>query len=248
MARFFTRLVEMKRDVRDLKGIEILAIGGATAAALETRGLRVEAVPDDYRAEGLMDLMSGRRLRGTRVLVPRAEAARKLLITGLRRRGAAVDVVAVYRTVPSRAGSAEVRDALRRGRLDLIAFTSSSTVTFFARLFRRGAEAQSAGRGHRPDHGGHGAAGAVPRGGRAARVHRPRPDPRGRPVSQKFPFWNSSSVVIPWPMRARQAARNGLMPALRASRSISPGDPPAATSAAISGVASSTSTRATRPA
>jgi uroporphyrinogen III methyltransferase / synthase len=142
VARFFARLLETKRDVRDLKGIGVLAIGPATAAAVEARGLRVEAIPEDYRAEGLVELMKRRRLRGARVLVPRAAVARDLLIHELRRSGAVVDVVPAYRTTPSRAGAVEVRAALRRGDLDLITFTSSSTVTSFARLFRGRTEAR----------------------------------------------------------------------------------------------------------
>ena len=139
---FFARLLEMRRDVRDLKGITVLAIGPATAAAVEARGLRVEALPEDYRAEGLVSLMRKRPLRGARVLVPRAAVARDLLITELRRRGAVVDVVPVYRTVPTRAGAEQVRAALRQGRLDLITFTSSSAVASFARLFRGRIEAR----------------------------------------------------------------------------------------------------------
>jgi len=109
---------------------------------VETRGLRVEALPEDYRAEGLVSLMRKRPLRGARVLVPRAAVARDLLIRELRRRGADVDVVPVYRTVPTRAGAEQVRAALRQGRLDMITFTSSSTVTSFARLFRGRTEAR----------------------------------------------------------------------------------------------------------
>jgi uroporphyrinogen-III synthase len=47
-----------------------------------------------------------------------------------------VDVAPVYRALPSRAAAGEIRRALRRGRLDLITFTSSSTVISFARMFR----------------------------------------------------------------------------------------------------------------
>ncbi len=142
VSRFFARLAELKRDIRDLKGIEILAIGPATVAAVEARGLRVAAVPEEHRAEGLVDLMGARTLRGARVLVPRAAVARDVLITNLRRRGAVVDIVPLYRTAPSRSGAREVRAALRLGRLDLITFTSSSTVTSFARLFRGKDEAR----------------------------------------------------------------------------------------------------------
>jgi uroporphyrinogen III methyltransferase/synthase len=142
VARFFARLLETRRDVRDLKGIEILAIGPATAAAVEERGLRVSAVPAEHRAEGIVAVMKKRRLTGARVLLPRAAVARDVLIRELRRRGARVDVVPVYRTVPSREGAGEIRSVLREGRIDLITFTSSSTVTSFARLFRGRKEAR----------------------------------------------------------------------------------------------------------
>src|SRR5262245_23242024 len=143
VSRFFARLLETGRDVRDLGGIEIVAIGPATAAAVKERGVRVAAVPAEHRAEGIVAVMRRRRLMGARVLIPRAAVARDVLIESLRRRGARVDVVPVYRTVGSREGASEIREALRRGGLHLITFTSSSTVTSFARLFRRGKDARA---------------------------------------------------------------------------------------------------------
>ncbi len=124
-ARFFARLRDKAIDLRDLNGIEVIAIGPATAAAVEERGLRVAAVPEDYRAEGILGILRRRNLRGARVLIPRAEVARDVLPRMLRRRGAEVEVAPVYRAVPSRVGLAEIRSALRRGRLDLLTFTSS---------------------------------------------------------------------------------------------------------------------------
>jgi len=142
VTRFFARLRDPAIDVRDLKGIDLIAIGPATAAAVQEHGLRVAAVPEDYRAEGILEILRGRNLRGTRVLIPRAEVARDVLPRMLRRRGAEVEVAPVYRAVPSRVGRAEIRSALRQGRLDLLTFTSSSTVTSFARMFRNQGEAR----------------------------------------------------------------------------------------------------------
>lgn len=142
VSRFFARLHEKGADVRDLKGVEVIAIGPATAAAVEARGLRVGTVPEEFRAEGIVKALGRRDLRGARVLVPRAAVARDVLIRALRNRGAEVDVVPVYRTVASREGAAEIRAALRAGRLDLVTFTSSSTVTSFAAMFRDGREAR----------------------------------------------------------------------------------------------------------
>jgi uroporphyrinogen III methyltransferase/synthase len=134
-----TRVLDRMRvrgvDRRALRRLDIVAIGPATAAALEARGLRVSGMPDDFRAEGLVALLGGRDLRGVRVLLPRAAVARDLLVRGLRRRGARVDVVTAYRTVPSSEGLAAVRTALRAGRIDLLTFASSSTAAHFTARF-----------------------------------------------------------------------------------------------------------------
>lgn len=140
VAAFFDRLRARRRPVSVLSGARIFAIGPATAAALRRKGVRVAAVPEEYRAEGVARLLAGRQVRGARILIPRAAQARDLLVRALARRGARVDVVAVYRTVPSRQGMAQVRAALRKGRLDLVTFASSSTVDHFVRKFRSPAD------------------------------------------------------------------------------------------------------------
>src|SRR5262249_22671343 len=65
-------------------------------------------------------------LVGTRILFPRAEVARELLPDELRRRGATVDIVTVYRTVKAFSGS--VGEILASERVDCIVFTSPSTI------------------------------------------------------------------------------------------------------------------------
>ena len=95
---FVRRLDSSPRDLRDLPP-RICAIGPATAERLQSLHLRVDLVPEDYIAEGLVEAIRGASLRGARVLVPRAEQAREVLPTELARMGAEVDVVPVYRTV-----------------------------------------------------------------------------------------------------------------------------------------------------
>jgi len=113
--------------------VRIAAIGPATAASVERRGMRVAARPSEYRAEALLDALGD--VGGSRILLARAAVAREILPQELRARGATVDVVAVYRTVaPSRALRAE-----DLGRCDMVTFTSSSTVTNFMRLLGDGA-------------------------------------------------------------------------------------------------------------
>ena len=140
--RFFERLRDRRVDIRALAGVDVIAIGPATAAALESRGIRVKAVPEEYRAEGIVEILGRRSLTNARVLIPRAAVARDHLVRALRARGARVDVAPVYRTVRSRDGVNEVRSALRAGRVDLVTFTSSSTVTHFVRNFGAPADAR----------------------------------------------------------------------------------------------------------
>jgi uroporphyrinogen-III synthase len=108
----------------------VAAIGPATAAALQQRGVRVDLTPGEYRAEAILDAIGD--VAGQRILLPRADIARPDLALGLAARGAAVDEVVAYRTIlaiPSQA----VFESLRAG-VDVITFTSSSTVRNFVAL------------------------------------------------------------------------------------------------------------------
>jgi uroporphyrinogen III methyltransferase/synthase len=110
----------------------VAAVGSETARVLEQHGLLVDVVPDEYRAEAVADAMIAMGVAGTRVLLPRAAAAREVLPEMLNAAGASVEEVSVYQTVPSRAPVIdEVRRLLEAGEVDLVTFTSSSTVRFF---------------------------------------------------------------------------------------------------------------------
>jgi len=105
--------------------IPIAVVGSATSARLNDWGLTPSLVPKEFRAEGLLAAFPD-NLVGTRILFPRAEVARELLPDELRRRGATVDIVAVYRTVKALTGS--IGDILASEHVDCIVFTSPSTI------------------------------------------------------------------------------------------------------------------------
>jgi uroporphyrinogen III methyltransferase/synthase len=132
---FFQRLEEQKKDVRDLKGLKVGAIGPKTAGALAARGLNPDFVPAEYRAEAIIEEMGKQELAGTRILLPRAQKAREILPQELERRGARVDVVTAYRTVKPVHDLGAVREMLKQGQIDMITFTSSSTVQNFLEMF-----------------------------------------------------------------------------------------------------------------
>ena len=133
-ARFLARARLRAGAGSALRRVAVVAIGPATAAAARRGGLRVRAVPRDFRAEGIVRLLP-RRLGRARILIPRAEVARDLVPRALRKRGAIVTVVPVYRTVPARRGRGLVARALRAGRIDLVSFASGATVRHFAAGF-----------------------------------------------------------------------------------------------------------------
>jgi uroporphyrinogen III methyltransferase/synthase len=105
--------------------IPIAVVGSATGKRLADWNLQPSLVPKDFRAEGLLEAFP-ENLVGTRILFPRAEVARELLPDELRRRGANVDIVTVYRTVKALSGN--IGDILTGEAVDCIVFTSPSTI------------------------------------------------------------------------------------------------------------------------
>ncbi|MBI2868658.1 MAG: uroporphyrinogen-III C-methyltransferase [Chloroflexi bacterium] len=141
VAAFFRRLRGLKRDSRALGGIKLAVIGPATAAALAEHGLIADYCPDTYTGEGLLAGFNKLDLAGRRFLLPRADIADKELTEGLAGLGGEVHDIAVYRTVPAQGAVARVRELLRSGAIDVITFTSSSTVTNLEAALGAGAAA-----------------------------------------------------------------------------------------------------------
>ena len=131
---FFERLREKGRDVRDLKGVKICCIGPATARQIEAKGIRVDLVPDEFIAEGILKSFASMNLSGQRILIPRACRARDILPETLKKQGAEVEVVTAYQTVNSGRKKEELAEWINAGEVDVITFTSSSTVTNFVEI------------------------------------------------------------------------------------------------------------------
>jgi uroporphyrinogen III methyltransferase/synthase len=133
---FVERLRTLGLDLRTLAHSALAAIGPATAERLRRHALNVSAVPSEYRAEALIEAVGVERIAGASFLIPRAEVAREILSELLLRHGAGEVVVApAYRTiVPPAVDAAPLRELLVAGAIDLITFTSSSTVTNFLAL------------------------------------------------------------------------------------------------------------------
>jgi uroporphyrinogen III methyltransferase/synthase len=128
------RLAARGRSWTDLAGLRVAAIGPATAAALRRQGIAPDLVPDEYRAEGLVEGLRGRIGPADHVLLPRAARTRDVLVRELSRLGARVREVPAYVTRGVETGGGDLRAALDRGAVDAVTLTSSSTARHFARL------------------------------------------------------------------------------------------------------------------
>jgi uroporphyrinogen III methyltransferase/synthase len=136
VAMFLERLESCRRSIRDLKGIRIGAIGPKTGARLEELGVKVDALPEEFRAEALANVIGP--VKGRRILLARAQKAREILPQTLQRRGAKVTVVTVYRTLKPRRLAPDLKKRLFAGEVDAVTFTSSSTVDGFMQHFTAG--------------------------------------------------------------------------------------------------------------
>ena len=134
--RFLARFEKLEKSLADLAGIEIVAIGPETAKRLEAAGIPPGLVPRRYQAEGILEALAGKTLQGKKVLIPRAAKARDILPETLRQQGAQVDVVVAYQTVLPQVDVPALCRVLSEGGIDMITFTSSSTVSNFAAMLR----------------------------------------------------------------------------------------------------------------
>lgn len=130
VAFFFKRLRELKVDIRTMKA-KIAAVGPKTAEALEEKGLTVTVLPGEFRAEGLLNSLQGQLHAGEKVLLPRADIARETLPRELSNLGLEVTEVDTYDTVIDAGNVEETIELLQEKAIQMITFTSSSTVKNF---------------------------------------------------------------------------------------------------------------------
>ena len=128
----FGRLEAQGRDARAFGAARVGAIGPATAAALQRRGIRPDFTPSrSVSAAALEDSRfrgnDGRGWDGVSVLLPAADIGRDELADGLTGLGASVHRATAYRTISPPDAPERARAAFAEG-IDIVTFTSSSTV------------------------------------------------------------------------------------------------------------------------
>ncbi|MDR2393681.1 MAG: uroporphyrinogen-III C-methyltransferase [Treponema sp.] len=128
---FFAKLTAYQRDIRSLGGIRFAAIGGATSAALEARGLLVDLVPESCNGRSLGMALAQAVKSDERVIIPRAKIGTDEVLKPLQAAGIDCLDIPIYDTLPT-AGYLDpsYQELLLEG-LDWLTFTSASTVEGF---------------------------------------------------------------------------------------------------------------------
>ncbi|MEA2061811.1 MAG: uroporphyrinogen-III C-methyltransferase [Thermodesulfobacteriota bacterium] len=131
---FFNTLFALGKDVRVLGHLKLACIGPATRDRLRDFGLVCDILPKTYRAESVVEAFSTQNLKNKKILLPRALEARSVLPVELSKMGADVFDIAAYKTVQASDNQDTLLKALEDKKIDMVTFTSSSTVKNFVHL------------------------------------------------------------------------------------------------------------------
>lgn len=138
---FFERLHGKGLDARNLKGPEIAVVGKSTADLLLNYGVHADLIPSVFTGEGLAESLLDQGVEGRNILIPRALHGREILPETLRGAGAQVTVAPVYQNRPAQGDKEFLRSELEKGSVDMVTFTSSSTVRNFLALLEDDSQA-----------------------------------------------------------------------------------------------------------
>jgi uroporphyrinogen-III synthase len=129
------RLAEIGLTIGSMAHLRCAAVGAATAEALRGLGLSVDVTPERYVGEALAAALRD-RVRGERVLLVRAAAARDIVPDALKAAGSTVTAVDAYRTVVPADAVERARAVFGPDLPDAVLFTSGSTVMHLLDVLR----------------------------------------------------------------------------------------------------------------
>lgn len=128
------RMADLSIPLNLLSSLKIDTVGPKTSQVLHDAGLNVEPLPDVYQAEGLLDALLPKLAVREHILIYRSNLARDVLPRALTQRGHVVTALDAYETVLCREQADDTLDLLQQLKIDLVTFTSSSTVHNFMTL------------------------------------------------------------------------------------------------------------------
>jgi uroporphyrinogen III methyltransferase/synthase len=142
---FFQRFFEQGRDIREMKGVKICAVGSKTASAINKYGIKVDMIPEKFNAEGLiksfMEVYGEVGFAGVRFLLPRAEVAREIFPDKVRELGGEIDIPVTYRGDKPDFLGKRIKRFFKEGKISIATFTSAATFNNFFDILGKEAEA-----------------------------------------------------------------------------------------------------------
>lgn len=153
--KYFTkRFFDRDRDIRDLSGIKICAIGTKTASEIKKYGIKVDIVPEEFNAEGLVEVFikeaklstsqppnfsTSQSLRDLKILLPRAEIAREIFPEKIKELGGQIDTPTAYIAIKSEKHGKRLKKFLKSGMISVATFTSTATFNVFSSIMGKDA-------------------------------------------------------------------------------------------------------------
>lgn len=131
---FLARFKKIKRDIKQIRKIKIAAIGESTKTALEEKNLDVHFVPTKFNSETFVKEFPKKHLLTNRkILIPKSNIGRDFIENELKKLNANVVTCVTYRNEKIRKLPENIKKILKKEKIDLLVFTSPSTVeNFFA--------------------------------------------------------------------------------------------------------------------
>ncbi len=139
---FFEALFDQGKDVRALGQLKFACIGPVTKKALRDFGINTDILPETYRAESVVEAFASVTVKEKRFLIPRAKQARTVLPEELKKMGGIITEINAYETIQADAGSDDLVSLLKKNQIDVVTFTSSSTVNNFMELIGKNRASQ----------------------------------------------------------------------------------------------------------
>lgn len=133
---FFQRLKTRGFFPQGVQTKMICVVGEKTKQAVEQLRLRVTMIPEKFTALDLAKTLQQEDLNGKAFLFPRGNLGNTTLAENLKLLGAHVESIIVYQTQkPKQQDTNKIHNLLIKGKVDVVTFTSPSTVKNFVALF-----------------------------------------------------------------------------------------------------------------
>lgn len=133
--KFFFKLLQQVKQPKKLPKIAV--IGTKTKEALAVWGYYPDFMPDEFVAEAFVVQFVQLLDQNDKVLIAKGSLARSVICDEINRFGADCHEIIVYETVFPKTSESLLAELLRTGKMDIVTFTSSSTVKHFMKAVKK---------------------------------------------------------------------------------------------------------------